>query len=47
MDHMRIPDTEPSSVILSHIKYFQQVERDVPKRNFPEVSKQAEAKEMV
>ena len=39
MDHMRISDTEPSSVILSQIMKFKKLKSDDPK-----VSKQAEAK---
>ena len=39
MDHMRISDTEPSSVILSQTNYFKMLKRDTPKWQ-----KQAEAK---
>ena len=38
MDHMRISGTEPSSVILCQIKYFQKL------KMMPKVPKQAEAK---
>ena len=39
MVYMRIPDTEPSSVILSQTKYFNMLKSDTPK-----MPKQAEAK---
>ena len=39
MDHMRISGTEPSSVILSQIKWFRKLEIDALK-----VPKQAEVK---
>ena len=39
MDHMRISDTEPSSVILGRTMYFEKLKSDAPK-----VQKQAEAK---
>ena len=39
MDHMRIPGSESSSVILSQIKYFQKIKRDVPNMPKPDEAK--------